>query len=608
MKPKQIFSSIQNWLNHGQRNTWILFFLFAFSIFIKCMLFHWFYFHSIIFSGIWLRPWGTFLFYLPKLLVSVLLASFVFLFKRKWWTTILLLLIDLWCIANLVYHNANDLLLDVNAILMANNLHGFESSIAAFFQPIYWSFIVLTILYATVLLVIKTPKPQPRWFCLFLGLCLFTNLLLCVPSWKDYLQNKYDADFDMQNGRKIIQELYGWNGLHVFIPFHDVKMSALPDLTYYPNYAPFYVYSESILHYSIASIVYYIHSEQTDNFNIQATDLQDVYYPINRNNTPLPKCNMVFILVESLESWALEMGEISQQVAPHILDFMSQSRVAYFNHIRSQAKHGVSGDGQMLVSSGMLPINAGAACMLYGDNEWPSYISLFPHSAFVDIACGIWNQRKMAQKYGYHSDYYEPNGLWHDKEVFEHLNQVLDTIPSPFFTMALTGATHSPFNRHNGYQLDLPEDMPHYMREYLECLHYTDSCFGIFWSHFKNDPRMQNTTIVMTGDHTVFKSAMLKDFHTFAKSHYCDIAPDESFCPLIISSPSQQESFRSATLCYQMDIYPTILHLIGCESYYWHGFGINLLDTINPPSRPFSEQDAFRFSNQMIRTNYFLPQ
>lgn len=57
--------------------------------------------------------------------------------------------------------------------------------------------------------------------------------------------------------------------------------------------------------------------------------------------------------------------------------------------------------------------------------------------------------------------------------------------------------------------------------------------------------------------------------------------------------------------CYQMDIFPTILHLIGCEDYYWKGFGVNLLDSVARNNRVITEHEAFILSDKVIRANWF---
>jgi hypothetical protein len=54
-----------------------------------------------------------------------------------------------------------------------------------------------------------------------------------------------------------------------------------------------------------------------------------------------------------------------------------------------------------------------------------------------------------------------------------------------------------------------------------------------------------------------------------------------------------------------MDIYPTIMHLIGCENYYWKGLGINVMDSTARRNRPITEEDAYELSDKLIRSNYF---
>ena len=83
------------------------------------------------------------------------------------------------------------------------------------------------------------------------------------------------------------------------------------------------------------------------------------------------------------------------------------------------------------------------------------------------------------------------------------------------------------------------------------------------------------------------------------------ISSKENYCPLIIYSPQIEGNVQIDELCYQMDIFPTILHLIGCEDYYWKGFGVNLLDSVARRNRPITEKEAYELSDKLIRSNYF---
>ena len=80
---------------------------------------------------------------------------------------------------------------------------------------------------------------------------------------------------------------------------------------------------------------------------------------------------------------------------------------------------------------------------------------------------------------------------------------------------------------------------------------------------------------------------------------------EEAFIPLIIYSPQIEASITITDTCYQMDIYPTIMHLIGCEGYYWKGFGINLIDSIARHNRPIDAAGANALSDKLIRCDYF---
>ena len=155
-----------------------------------------------------------------------------------------------------------------------------------------------------------------------------------------------------------------------------------------------------------ATIVYYINSDEGYSTEIVPEQLSKIIVPKD-TDLNLPNTNLIMILVESFESWALEQGQLSQQVAANFLDFMESGHILYCNHVTSEAKHGVSGDGQMTLNTGLLPIYAGAACMRYGDNEYPNIASNYPHSMLIDISDGAWNQRQMTTSYGYKKDILE---------------------------------------------------------------------------------------------------------------------------------------------------------------------------------------------------------
>ena len=57
-----------------------------------------------------------------------------------------------------------------------------------------------------------------------------------------------------------------------------------------------------------------------------------------------------------------------------------------------------------------------------------------------------------------------------------------------------------------------------------------------------------------------------------------------------------------------MDIYPTILSLVGGQNYFWRGFGVNLLEDGAIDNRPIDSNKVYKLSDKIIRSDYFATQ
>ena len=323
------------------------------------------------------------------------------------------------------------------------------------------------------------------------------------------------------------------------------------------------------------------------------------------NNHLEPTHSVIIILVESLESWVINQFIDGVELTPFLNKLTSSQKVLYCDKIKSQTLAGNSGDGQMIVNSGLLPLKHGAACMSFYSNVYPNIANLYSSSYTINPWPHIWNQTVMSKRYGY-KQLLEPapNEEWQDADVLKASSMAIDNATSKFCLMGITVSMHSPFTRVSN-PLDLSNHTPDLLQKYMECVNYTDKCIEYFVSSQLNDSVRENTTIVITSDHTIFKPAMLTDNVDYATHKNLSIASKENYCPLIIYSPQIEGNVQIDELCYQMDIFPTIMHLIGCEDYYWKGFGVNLLDSVAGRNSPITEKGAYELSDKLIRSNYF---
>jgi len=556
--------SISNIISNNK--PFILFAIFAFTIFLKNVLFL-----KYTLNFVFPYDYHTNLFdlirhFLAKLTPGILLASFVFLFKKNWWTILISFILDIYIISNLIYFRTNNMLIDVPSIMIANNLNGLWSSIIPFIDLKVLSFLIITIFYSIILILFFKTNLN-RNFKLFI-ICLISNLLIIAPISK------------ISNGLNK----------NCFIPFSRYQA----EKWFIYNYPK----TESICAYLPASILFYIENYLTqEKITINQDDNDYLKQFINQTDTSIqlkPNSNLIIILVESMESWIFELNSM-----PKLSEYINNYPNIFAQSIKRQVMGGQSGDGQMIINTGLLPIKNGVACMLYGNNTYPNIAHNYTQSTTINPYPQIWNQNTVTYSYGY-KNLIEFDG--NDQKVFETLNSIIDTISIDFCIQAITLDTHLPYTLGEKEPLlNLPKETPKDLKNYLNCFKHLDNNLDNFLQKYFNSKLKDNTTLAIVSDHNIWLESFINDNKEFF-SKYTTVK-DETFCPLIIFSPEIKENINIKDTCYQMDIYPTLCNILGKENYYWKGFGKNLLDTL--PRQIMDIEKCYDLSNKIIRSNYF---
>lgn len=571
-----MFQKIKSYLSEGNRTQWCIFASFAFTIFLQCCLFHWLAFESILISSLWKNPMAFWAFYLPKISISAFVACFVFLFRRKSWIVIVSLLINIWIIAELVYFRANRIFLDAHSFTLIDNMNGFWNSV-----PIYlrWKDLALlfpSVIIAITLLYIKTSPRKYVRLMWVLGFCIFSNVVGCLGVQKHLGNN------------------LSWSTPWHINPFRDRDVTAQLGFT-----SISYIRNMSVLHAFIYETKKLIQMPfENALYDMSQDEIQQAESFINMENQVIvPTNNLIMILVESLETWA-----IRPEITPNLCSFIQNHNVIWAKNVTSQTKGGTSSDGQLIFNTGLLPIQSGAVCRRFPAHRYPSLSDIYERAALVQPGdLSIWNQKYMSDAYQIDTNYLSPKSL--DHITFSILDSIYTLYP---YCMAITMATHSPFVACSNYSsLELPAKMPDLMANYLKCMHYSDSCWGEFLRKANTDSILHNATICFMGDHIIFDSNMRKEFEDYCIEYDLDYDVQNNRTAMVAYSPNLSKTTILEDITYQMDAYPTLLHLIGCEDYYWKGFGINLLDSVARNNRPISEQDAFILSDKIIRANWF---
>lgn len=152
-------------------------------------------------------------------------------------------------------------------------------------------------------------------------------------------------------------------------------------------------------------------------------------------------------------------------------------------------------------------------------------------------------------------------GIW-DEPFFQFMKTTLDTKEPPFLATIFTVSSHEPYAIPEKYKEKFPEgSIPMH-----KCVEYTDFAFQQFFEAAKKEPWFENTIFVITADHCnqVYFDEYRKDINRYA-------------VPIMFYDPKGNYVGEDTDLAQQIDIYPTILQMVGYDKPF-RSWGRSLID------------------------------
>ena len=171
-------------------------------------------------------------------------------------------------------------------------------------------------------------------------------------------------------------------------------------------------------------------------------------------------------------------------------------------------------------------------------------------------------------------------GIW-DEPFLQFMKKTLDKKKTPFFASVFTVSSHEPYIIPDKYKNTFHEgNVPIH-----KCAEYTDFSLKRFFNEAKKEPWFSNTIFVFVADHCnqIYYDEFQKPINRFA-------------VPIIIYKPNSDLVGVNTDLAQQIDIYPTILDMIGYKKPF-RSWGRSLFDT--KTSTPFvinSTGNIYQFS------------
>lgn len=371
--------------------------------------------------------------------------------------------------------------------------------------------------------------------------------------------------------------------------------------------------------------------------------------------------NVIAIHAESLQNFALGLTFDGKEVTPNLNKLIKES--LYFDNFYAQVGVGTSSDSEFTYATSLLPANNGTVFVNYYNNKFVTIQNLLNDRGYYVFSMhgnegDFWNRNIMHQNMGYDKFYSkssfiidEEYGLGLSDESFFRqdvsiIKDIVSNIGQPYYGTLITLTNHTPWSETDKFSdfkttWTVEIDGKMVTRDYLEgktlgnyikSINYMDKAIGQFLEDMEKEELLDNTVIVIYGDHDARISKSNYDY-MYNYDPYTDRVlelGDDGYVefndydyeinrkvPLIIWSKDLKEAKTVSIPMGMIDVLPTLGNMLNIYNKYSLGkdvMGITNNDNIvvfkdgsyitNKIYYSAKSGEAYTISNEIITENY----
>ncbi|MET4563180.1 lipoteichoic acid synthase [Lysinibacillus parviboronicapiens] len=318
--------------------------------------------------------------------------------------------------------------------------------------------------------------------------------------------------------------------------------------------------------------------------------------------------NVIYLHLESFQNFIIDYKLNGEEVTPFLNSLTKDDNTAYFDNFFHQTGQGKTSDAEFMLENSLFGLPQGSAFITKAQNMYQAAPSILKDYGYTSAVFhgnngSFWNRNVIYKSFGYDNffdaSYYDTSssedmaeyGLL-DKPFFEQSESLLSSLPQPFYTKFITVGNHYPYKMNQDLvTIDKADTGDASVDNYFQTARYADEAIEQFFNQLKELGLYDNTMIVLYGDHYG-----ISDNHNKAMEQVIgkDITPYESTnlqrVPLLIHVPGMQGE-TNHTYGGQIDLLPTVLHLLGIDTQNFIQSGSDLLSEEHNEIVPFRNGD-----------------
>lgn len=317
--------------------------------------------------------------------------------------------------------------------------------------------------------------------------------------------------------------------------------------------------------------------------------------------------NVIYLHLESIQTFLMNYELHGEEVTPFLNSLIEEENTTYFDNFFHQTAQGKTADAEFILENSLYGLPQGSAFTTKGMNTYNAAPAIlkdkgYTSAVFHGNSGSFWNRNEIYKSFGYDNffdaGYYDLKpenmadyGLM-DKPFFEQSMPYLKSLKQPFYAKFITVSHHYPY--HMDQELATIE--PHTTGDksvdnYFQTARYADEALKQFFEQLKASGLYENSVIVMYGDHygisknhnKAMEQVLGKEISAFDSAGLQRV-------PLFIRVPGMEGGVNHE-FGGQIDLMPTLMHLLGIDTKQYLQFGTDLLSEQHDDLVPFRNGD-----------------
>lgn len=335
--------------------------------------------------------------------------------------------------------------------------------------------------------------------------------------------------------------------------------------------------------------------------------------------------NVIKIHLESFQSFLIDYELHGEEVTPFLNSLIhnEDEDYTYFENFFHQTEQGKTADAELILDNSIYGTPQGAAFMTRSSNTYQSLPAImhqqqgYTSAVFHGDDKSFWNRDEIYKKLGideyFDASYYDmsPNRVINyglkDKPFFEESMPLLESLEEPFYAHLMTLTHHHPYLIDEEDTTIAPaETGDGSVDRYFQTARYLDEALEQFIEDLKEAGLYEDSVIMIYGDHygistnhnRAMEELLGEEMTTFKNAQLQRV-------PFIIKVPGVEGKGVVDDYAGQMDVMPTLLHLLGIHSQDYIQFGTDMFSEDHKEFVPFRNGDFITPEYSMVQETFY---